>query len=381
MRLLAVSTVPPWPTEGGLALRAARFLEALANDWEIDLVVCAPRSRTDGGAAEAPRPPAPVPLHRLIEVESDCQLSPVPPPGSGPSRAALARTVVELLEGDRPAAALLWPGAEFLLPALAAGVPVVIDRCDSATLERLRGLRRSPTTLLRAARYAWYERRLVRLAAATVASGPADARFLGRLGGRSVVVIPNGVGIPASLPPRAPAPTVVFTGTLDYPPNVDAARFLVRTIWPLVRASVPRARLVIAGRRPSDKVKRLRAPDIEVQADPDDMVDVLGRAWVAVAPMRTGTGIKNKVLEAWAAGCPVVMTSIAANGLVEEAAAPLIADRPEPFASLVADLLSRPEHRDAVGARCRDAARLHHTWSGAARSLSALLRQAAGQPG
>jgi glycosyltransferase involved in cell wall biosynthesis len=225
-----------------------------------------------------------------------------------------------------------------------------------------------------------YERRVVRGMYATVAAGEDDARTLRRLAGRrSVHTIPNGVVVPAEAGGSEGAlPTVAFTGVLDYPPNVDAACHFAHAVWPGIRAAVPAARFVIAGRHPLHRVLALAGePGIEVRADVPSMADVLREAWVAVAPMICGSGIKNKVLEAWAVGRPVAMTTLATNGLaLTPAAQELVADDSATLGRVIIDLLRHPERRRQLGSHLRDHVQGRHRWRSAAEHLSALLRGA-----
>jgi glycosyltransferase involved in cell wall biosynthesis len=196
-----------------------------------------------------------------------------------------------------------------------------------------------------------------------------------------VQVVPNGVvlGAPARAGDEDPLPTVAFTGVLSYEPNVIAALHLADAIWPRVRARVPDARLVLAGRGPGPEILALASrAGIEVQADVPDMAAVLRRAWLAVAPMRSGAGIKNKILEAWAVGRPVVLSPLAANGLQLDAeASRWIAAEPDAAAERIAELLGSSELRRRTGAHLHALAAEHHSWGGAARKLSACLQRTA----
>ncbi len=116
---------------------------------------------------------------------------------------------------------------------------------------------------------------------------------------------------------------------------------------------------------------------VEVLGEVPDMVAVLRRTWLAVAPMRTGAGIKNKVLEAWAVGKPVVMTRVATNGLsIDAAMEALVVDDPKGMATLIARLLIEPDERRAAGAAAHAIVARAHSWSSAAASVAELLRQA-----
>jgi len=113
---------------------------------------------------------------------------------------------------------------------------------------------------------------------------------------------------------------------------------------------------------------------VEVLGAVDDMAAVLRRAWVAVAPMRSGAGIKNKVLEAWAAGKPTVMTTLAVGGLhLVESERALVRDEPRQMAEVVSRLLLDGEERRRRGSVALEAVRAHHSWEGVAGTLSALL--------
>jgi glycosyltransferase involved in cell wall biosynthesis len=189
------------------------------------------------------------------------------------------------------------------------------------------------------------------------------------------------VTLPAvSVKREDPTPTVIFSGVMAYPPNIDAARWFAQTVWPLVRARKPLAHFVIAGRGPTPEVTALAAvPGVEVLGAVPDMTVALGRAWLAVAPMRSGAGIKNKVLESWAAGTPVVMTQMAANGLsLDRNAQQLVSDQPEELAARIVALLDDPAERSRQGASARTLAADRHSWAAAGQRLSALLAAAAG---
>lgn len=380
-KLLAVSPVPVWPADNGYALRVAGLMPFLCERWQVALA--APTA--------VPEPDA-LPdwdLARLVPLDLRAARWTFLPwqYDTAPVRAAVA----SLVRDWRPRAALLFGGAEYLAFDDAGFPPAVADHIDCLTLAQLaearraRGLRARLGHLHEAGRLAAYERRVVRRMRATVLVGERDARAMRRLGGRGrVVVLPNGVG---ALPDpgwkeAAAEPTAIFTGVLDFPPNADAALWLAREIWPLVLREVPAARLRIVGRRPGPELRSLAAaPSVEVAADVPDMQRELRAAWVAAAPMRAGGGIKNKVLEAWAAGRPVVMSRLAANGLdPTPAQASLVADGAGAIAARLVRMLADEGERRALGEDALAHVRAHHAWSEVAARLSALLAEAAGLP-
>jgi glycosyltransferase involved in cell wall biosynthesis len=212
-----------------------------------------------------------------------------------------------------------------------------------------------------------------------VCVGQADARWLRWIGGRDTVhIVPNGVDIPPldSIPAEAGEPTLSFTGALSYQPNIEAAVFAARAIWPRIRAAVPTARFIIAGRRPTPEILALDGRfNIEIKADLPDMVPILGRSWVCIAPMRSGVGIKNKVLEAWACARPVVMSPLATNGLIVPAEhAGLVGASAEATARSVIALFNDADRRRKLGESARRNVEANFTWAGAAARIDALLR-------
>jgi glycosyltransferase involved in cell wall biosynthesis len=136
-------------------------------------------------------------------------------------------------------------------------------------------------------------------------------------------VVPNGIPrideAPACLRPQAARdagwPVLLFVGHLGYMPNVVAAERLARNILPLVRRTLPSARLILAGRYPKPAVRDLAAlPGEELVADPEDLSPLLARSHISVMPLSEGGGTRIKILEAMAWGLPVIATSIAAEG-------------------------------------------------------------------
>ena len=172
---------------------------------------------------------------------------------------------------------------------------------------------------------------------------------------------------------------VVFVGSLDFPPNIDAATWFCNRVWPRVRRECPSARLQIVGRDPVARVLALGGRgQVDVIADPPDVRPYLARAAAAVAPMRSGGGVKNKILEAWAMGTALVATRMSLAGL---AARPgeniMVADRPADFAGAVVRCLRDAGWRDRIAECGRQTVLAEHTWERAAEKLEACLAQVA----
>src|SRR5208282_2270963 len=133
---------------------------------------------------------------------------------------------------------------------------------------------------------------------------------------------------------------LVFMGRMDYHANIDAALFFAKKIWPLVRARRPELRFVVVGAQPTNEVLALRdLAGVTVTGTVDDVRPFYQSALAAVVPLRVGGGTRLKVLEAMAAGTPVVSTTLGAEGLaVTPGKNILIADTPEAMADAVVDL-------------------------------------------
>lgn len=178
-----------------------------------------------------------------------------------------------------------------------------------------------------------------------------------------VAVVTNGVGLPPSPLRPSEGSDVVFVGWMSYPPNVDAVRWMVGEIWPLVRARHPGTRLRIVGRHPSPTVRSLAGPDVVVTGEVPDVVAACRGARLAVVPLRGGMGIKNKTLEAMAMGLPVVSTSSGAEGIPPAAlGAMTVTDDAPAFARAVTALLDDAGLADQLGASGRARVEEHFGW-------------------
>jgi len=171
------------------------------------------------------------------------------------------------------------------------------------------------------------------------------------------------------------ARTLIFTGNMAYPPNEEAAAWFARRVWPLLRARWKDLRLEIAGASPGVRVRALaeEGSGINVLGPVPSMAEALGRATVSVCPLRSGSGIQNKVLEALAVGTPVVTTAIGNQGVQATPGRELlVADAPEAFAGEVSRLLEDGGLRARLAAQGRALVEERFQWDAHARALEAL---------
>jgi glycosyltransferase involved in cell wall biosynthesis len=192
--------------------------------------------------------------------------------------------------------------------------------------------------------------------------------------GANVSVYPNALPETAP-PPRLERQEVVFSGNLEYPPNISAVRFFRESIWPALESRWPELKWRIVGKSP-DAIRSLVAghPRIEVTGFVEDAVALLGECQVAIIPMLAGSGTRVKILEAWAAGTPVVSTSLGAQGLdcVDETHL-LIADDPRRCADAISRLLASPQDRLRIGSAGRRLFEERYTWTAAWRTLDSIF--------
>lgn len=190
-----------------------------------------------------------------------------------------------------------------------------------------------------------------------------------------VAILPNGVDTefyaPRSTPPVY---DITFTGNMSYPPNIDAARFLVEEIMPLVWERMPEAKVQIAGAKPSREVKALAGKRVAVTGWVDDIRDCYAKSRVFIAPMRIGTGLQNKLLEAMAMQIPAVTTPISFHPLGAKAGEHLLvgSDAPELAKNLVA-LLTDSTNSRALAERGRNWIIDHYSMHHSERKLQNLL--------
>lgn len=193
-----------------------------------------------------------------------------------------------------------------------------------------------------------------------------------------VTVVPTGVDTEQFR--RSPStvgdpPLIVFVGSMDWEPNIDAVEYFCRQIWPLVLNVFPRARFQIVGRNPHARVRRLVSASVEVTGMVPSVTDYLAAATVVTVPLRIGGGTRLKIFEAMAMGKALVSTSIGAEGLdIAHGRDLLIADAPEAFARSILDLLQQPELRRTYElAAAASAAR--HDWSQITLAFAGVLRE------
>ena len=190
-------------------------------------------------------------------------------------------------------------------------------------------------------------------------------------------VVPNGVDL-AQFPYRQQDPgghQLVFVGAMDYIANVDTAQFLARQILPQLQARYHDTTLLLVGGQPTETVQALgNLPGVTVTGRVPSVVDYLHQATVCVVPMRIGYGIKNKTLEAMAAGVPVVASDRGLEGLaVDHPQRALRANTVEEYVAAISQLFEQPDQRATLAERGRDYIQTHFTWQQVGQQYEQIL--------
>ena len=376
----------PYPIAGGGALRTASLLHHLSRRYDVDLIVF-----RQPGAAD-PQSHLPPGLARQVTV--------LDLPANGRSFAARAlrnasrvvRRVPPLVDrfgafGDAIGSAVKGRSYEIGVIEHSWAAPY-LDRIAGACRRTVLDLHNVESVLHArcaevegpAAAIAHrvfrdasldLERRYFRRFSMVLATSQQDADTVRSIApGAEVTVYPNTLP-PTPLPQHQDEEAVVFSGNLEYHPNRTAVKHFRTEIWPLLRDRWPRLKWRLIGKNP-DAVRRWTDGDqrIELVGPVENAVVELARSRVAVVPLLTGSGTRLKILEAWAAGLPVVTTRIGAEGLpVWDGETVMLAESPAEFANSVTRLLACTELRHKLGEAGRSLLVKEFTWETAWKRL------------
>jgi glycosyltransferase involved in cell wall biosynthesis len=369
----------PYPLAGGGALRTASLLHHLNRGYDVDLIVF-----RQPGAAD-PRGQLPVGLARHLTV--------LDLPANGRSFASralrnasrVARRIPPLVDrfsafGDAIAAAVkdrsyeigviehFW-AAPYVEEIAGVCRRTILDLHNVESVLHARCAEVEGPAAAMAHRIFGnasldLERRYFLRFSTVLAASQQDAETVRSIApGARVTVYPNALP-PTPLPPRGDDEAIVFSGNMEYHPNRAAVRYFRAAIWPLLRDRWPRLTWRLVGKNP-DAIRCFTGgdPRIELVGPVENAVVELARSLVAVVPLLSGSGTRLKILEAWAAGLPVVATPLGAEGIpVRNGETVLLADTPHTFADAVTRLLTCTELRHKLGEAGRSLLEKEFTW-------------------
>lgn len=388
MRILICAHEAPLPPTNGFRLQVSALLEQLRRDHEVRVLsFLTPDQETDGRAPDGmrllPHPITGTTDKALRYPQAVLRRRPL---GVDRLAAVLQGPLRDEIREYRPDVVHVSSGRLAALGPALRGVPSVLAALDAwyvfeqAEVDAAAGLKR---WLLRgqAARVRRFESTAYGEFGRVVVVSEQDRDALLALDSElRVEVIPNGVDTEAFAPDDEVRPDrnrVIFTGVMSYTPNVVAAEFLARDVMPRVRERCPQARLAIVGRSPSPRVRGLAAEgEVEVVGEVPDLRPWLVGSRVYACPMRSGTGIKNKLLEALATGVPCVATPLATQGMTAEPGRHILvgADEDELAAHLVR-VLSDDDLARSLGRAGREYVTAEHSWQAVARAYERVYRE------
>ncbi len=375
MRILFLSQRVPFPPDRGDKITTWRIVERLARRHEVRVIAFAHEEGDLEAAAELSRRGIQTQALPVRKRAAQNALSLLSLPTSRPltlvhyGSRALQRAVDESIEWADLAYAYSSSMAAFLLDH---GLPRVMHMAelDSDKWRQYAERESWPLSWIYAR-----EARLLRNFETRVATSfdqnvfctPLEQRlFQETIPGAPSLVLRNGVDLtrfrPA--PERAEARHLVFTGVMDYLPNVDGCLWFADEVFAPLRERYPDARFTIVGSHPVEAALALgERPGITVTGRVPDTADYLARGSISVAPLRIARGIQNKVLEALAMGLPVVGTTSATQGVEGTPGEHfLVADDAEQQLAAIAHLFDSPEDAAALGRRGRAFVEQHYDW-------------------
>ena len=331
MRILVTSPHAVWPADSGPAVRTSSIARTLSEmEHQVTILHC-------GG----PMPAAAAGTLRSREYQARGRF--------GHFFNRDFRRVYREALAERPALVVSsYPYQALMLvgPAARARIPIVYD-AQNVEARRFRDLGHP----LRARLVRRMESLLCSRARAVLAVTPEDQGVLERDYRCRTILLPNGVDV-ARFCPAPPDESLVaryglagrrvvlYFGALDYPPNLDALRFLLREAWPLLRRRVPSAALLVVGRRPPGWARGISG--VVVTGATDDIVAHVRLAHVVAVPLRSGGGMRLKIVEALACGQTVLSTPFGATGFPSSDEGALARAGLEDFASRLVELLEDP---------------------------------------
>jgi glycosyltransferase involved in cell wall biosynthesis len=288
----------------------------------------------------------------------------------------------------------IWSGNDTLAFYLQSGrydhTPVLISPTDSMHLQYWRQIRhekisgRKIRLIIKWLLYTIYQLRVMNKFPYWTMTSERDASNMKHLSpGCEIRVIPYGVDVEYFKPPswisRNPF-SVIFLGTLgDSSPNEIAVKWFLHNVWPDIINRNHQAEFTIVGRNPSRSLLVLsnQFANVKITGYVEDVRPYLWRAGIAVLPMQSGAGIKNKLLEAWAAGCAVVTTHLGVEGVRHalQGENVLICNDAKSMAETLIELMSKPFRQQQLGDAGRETVQQFYTWEAIASQLEVYLME------
>lgn len=392
MKILWVSPFFLHPTDRGGQIRTLGTLRELHKRHEVHFCALNPPANAEGPARageystrsfEVHHEPTPRSSIRIIPELLQAIASPIPLAVSRYASPKLSSLIQRLTREERYDSIV----CDFL--ACAPNMPRMADavlfqhNVETTIWERHQQQASSwPRKIffgMQARRMAAYEAEVCRNAAHVIAVSELDAkRMQDRFGVHAVTSVRTGVDVDYLKPPETAAPVgdLIFSGSMDWLPNVDAMEHFLRDIFPLILQRRPGTTLTIAGRSPDERVTRAAAsvPGVAVTGSVPDMRPYLWGSRLSIIPLRIGGGTRLKVYESMAAGTPIVSTRVGAEGLeYTDGRDIVIADEPQRFADACVGMLEDAARSQQIAASARQLVTERFSWSAVAPEFEQIL--------
>jgi sugar transferase (PEP-CTERM/EpsH1 system associated) len=201
-----------------------------------------------------------------------------------------------------------------------------------------------------------------------------DRAFVNHPKNLEIKIIKNGVDFAHFKPQKTEIKyDIVFVGNMGYAPNIDAAEFLCKDLLPILQKEIPKIKILLAGTQPSKAVLKLQSNSVTVSGWMQDIRKAYASSTLFIAPMRIGTGLQNKLLEAMAMNKPCISTSLAANPINAPEQALLVGNTKEELAALSLELLQNEAKRTQVSTNGHEFVKNTFEWSKTTEELNKLF--------
>lgn len=382
--LLFLAHRAPFPPDRGDKIRSYHVVRHLMRDWRVHLCAFAEQDSEEQVPPDLARGLA---SHRIVRRTRPMPVAAAQALATGKpisltafAHPAMRAAVADVRARHAVAATYVFSGQ---MAQYRGKEPTIMDMVDVdsakfASLERMAGWPMRAVYAREARRLGAYERQVARSVAATLFVSEAEAALFREGGGEGrIIAVENGIDAahydPAAFDgPSDDRPLIVFTGQMDYRPNIDAVTRFAEHILPLVRQARPDARFAIVGRAPTAAVRRLAGEAVIVTGEVPDTRGWLARAAVCVAPLDLARGIQNKLLEAMAMARPIVASVAAAEG-IDHGGTIAVAGDDRDFADRVIAALNGP----AANPQARARVLARYDWAARLGPLDLLLKDIA----
>jgi GT2 family glycosyltransferase/glycosyltransferase involved in cell wall biosynthesis/SAM-dependent methyltransferase len=384
LKVLAIAPYCPYPPSHGGAVRMWELLTRLARRHEVHLAAMVEREAELECRSELEK--------HFGRVHLQLRGAPDLAPRWWPASVAELKSVAFERAVDRLAGEEDYDIIEVEYPILAHVTPPdgrakkVITEIDVYHVAYRRATANGGLAQKVLRRYEWlrmfrYEATHADRADLLLAMSETDAAACRAMSRTQAAVIPNGVDVRSRRFAARPddAREILFVGNFRHPPNGDGVIWFAQNVWPRVRDANWRARLLIAGASPPPEVQALaQDPSVEVRGYVPDLTPLWERCAAFVAPIRIGSGTRVKILEAMAAGAPVVSTRIGIEGIAATAGEDFLpADDPADFADACLRLLRDAALRSRLAVQARRLVERRYDWDAIADRLDAVWRELA----